>query len=285
VTVKIKIKEHSHPFKAVERQIESFATDLQKRWAPIAEQIEGVAGSVTLETIDSVRQAAEASLQQQTWGMVGKHTEHIFAYGAQVAKLGEVALAKPPAVDAIVQAVKGGHYIDRQAMKFARAYAFNEIQTKDSSLFGELKTRLLQALERGEHPSKAARELARDIDGDYAGWMRIARTETARTLQAGLFDEAERLEVDVVYVPTSPTSCDECKRLIDGRVFMRSALEGKTNYKRKQVNWIPAVPLHPNCTHFAIPASDWLIEKAREVSGGNIPSGGVEVECLPPSER
>lgn len=285
MTIKIKLKERVHPIKAIDRRIHRFVRILKERWKPTLTQIQQAQGPITLEDTANIRALVEASLQQQAFDLVDDHIGRVFAYGAQIASIGEKAITKPPTMEVAAEAVRAGHFIDRQAFKFASAYALNEVQSKDSSLLSGLQTRLLQVIERGEHPSKAARQMAQDLDDDYAGWLRIARTETARSLQSGLFDEAKRLDVDVVYVPTSPTSCADCKRLIDGRVFMRSSIESATNYKRKQADWLPAVPLHPNCTHFAIPASQWLIDKAKEEAGGRIPTEGVKVEYLPPSER
>ena len=291
MTIRITLKDRQHPFVAVDRWMREMARDLQGRWSgQLVSQLLQWAEQHRAEMLTPAGQQmfarlAQSMIEQQTWGIADDNAYRVYVYGVQVARLGEMALTKQPTADAVAQAVAGNTYIDRQAMQFARAYTFNEIQSKDRDVVSLFQSRLLQTLDRGEHPSKAARQLSSDLDDDRADWMRIARTETARALQAGLFDETRRLEVDVVYVPTSPTACDECRRLIDGRVFRRDDIEGATNYKRKQQAWRPAVPLHPNCTHFAIPASQWLIDKAKKEAGGSIPSAGVKVSYTPPVER
>jgi len=270
--------------------LRQFADDLQDRWEPLKHTlIEWVQQNsdyfYTAEGQQALLQLARDTLDQQAWGVVDEHTQNVFAYGATVARQGESVFGAQPSAESINEILSQPGFVANQAMQFARSYTFNEVVTRDAETMGLFQTRMIQTLEAGEHPSEAAREFANDIDGDYAGWMRIARTETARALNAGLFDESARLGVDVVFIPHSPTTCPDCARLIDGRAFNRVDIEGASNYRRKKADWVPALPMHPNCTHHPIPASKWVQDAAREAAGGDIPPEGVEIDFIPPSQR
>ena len=281
MTVKIKLSPHTHHFTFVEERVRAVVAHLKERYGEYLRFVKDLPQGAGLETVD---QLAELLQQPQNSALLDE-IERTVAYGIETARQGESAVFKPPTAEQVEAVMSEQGFVTSEALKFAKANTLNEIQTKDAEMVGMFKTRLLQTLERGEHPSKAARDLAQDLDDDYSGWMRIARTETARALNAGLFEEAKRLGNDFVFIPHSPTTCPHCERLIDGRVFRLADIEGRSNYKIAQAQWIPAVPLHPNCTHFPIPASDWTIEKAKEEAGGRIPSSGVKISYIPPSQR
>jgi len=281
----------AHPFRVVDEWVKEFAKGLTDRWEPVAHTLslwvaDQEAGYLlTPAGLQELRRFAASLLQQSTLEMVDEHTRQVVAYGAQVARVGETALSNPPEASSLQAILEAPSKVTEAAMQFSRIYTLNEVQTKDVSVLSGYQTRLLDTLQAGEHPSKAAREMAADIDGDYHGWMRIARTETARSLNTGLFAEAGRFGARLVYVPHSPTTCPACAELIDGRVFNASDLQQGSNFKRKRADWVAALPLHPNCTHFPMPASQWVEAAAREAAGGEIPPDGVKIDFLPPSQR
>lgn len=287
--VKVKLKERSFPFAEVDAMLDRLSGKLVGRWAVVVKALQEWLRTAPVglkqTQFDELEALVGRLLEQQTWGMVDDSTNAVFAYGVQVAHLGELALTQPPTEEQINALLQQPGFVARQALSFAKAYSLNEVKSKDADTLSVFRNHLLQTLEAGENPLKAASALAKEIDGDFAGWRRIARTETARALNMGLFDEAKRLGVDLVYVPKSPVPCSHCEHLIEERVFRREDLQGKTNYRRKQADWQPAVPLHPNCTHLVLPASAWVEEQANLESNGKIPSGGVKIQYKPPSER
>lgn len=189
---------------------------------------------------------------------------------------------KPPPVGAVSTA-RQESLVDQVAFQFAQSHALNAVRTKDEAQLGSFRGMLLEALQNGRPPREAAKRASDQLKGDMASWTRIARTEMASSLNAGLFAEAERLGADYVYVPRQPSACESCHRLVIERVFPRDALSSGSNRGRKHRDWVACVPLHPNCTCTAIPASSWLVETAKE--SGRIGPEGVRVEYVPPAKR
>jgi hypothetical protein len=291
MSIKLILKERKHPNDVVNRWINDYAKDLYGRWPENYNRLATWAEKVVSYPVGSpefqasLEAASNEFLRQTTFDLVSDQTHQSFAYGVEIASLGEESISTPPKESAIRDAMARNTYVDRKAMDFARAYNYIEVVTKDAERLAAFQTRLLQALEKGEHPSKAARDMAQDEEGDFSDWMRLARTETARSLQSGLFDESDRIGADYLFIFPTSMSCPNCARLIEDRVFRKSDLEGASNFKKKQSEWIAAVPLHPNCTHVAIPASEWTVAEAKKVSGGKIPKEGVKIKFVQPSER
>lgn len=301
--VKVTLKE-PHPFPIVEGRANALALGLRGRWRRASrhlmehfvrergfDEVKKAIGDDDLYRAPSRKEmgALDQILQElmgdDTAVLISQYLGGSFAYGVALARGGETSWLHPPTADEAQDIAKSPRFLDRQAMGFVEAYGFTQIQSKDSETFAQLSNHLLEALENRQHPSQAARALADDLDGDLAGWTRIARTESARALAAGSFDETRRLGVEYVYVPENGDSCPECQRLILGRVFPLAALERGSNFKRKKADWKAALPLHPNCTCHSIPASQWLIDQALKAGGGSIPAQGVEVEWVPPNQR
>lgn len=229
-----------------------------------------------LEEIDSHRRGDRSSLIREFLGP-------LFSFGMALSKKDDSSILTPPTEEESRTISSTPRAVDVEAMSFLEAYAFNEISSKDSDTFSLLTHHLIESLERRGNPLGAAKKLARDLDNDVVGWSRVARTESARAIAHGSFAESRRLGVDVVYVPDSPRACDACQQLVVGRVFRIKDIIGKSNRGRKRADWIPALPVHPNCTCTSVPASDWLVEQAGGIE--NIGPQGVKVEWVPPHKR
>ena len=175
---------------------------------------------------------------------------------------------------------------DNASMRFALSYGGAAVKAQDAAVMGRFKLNLYDALREGKSPRVAAQQTAESLGEDAAPWERIARTEMARAQHMGAVEEAKRLGVDYVVVPDQPKNCEHCRRLLANRVFPLSALESASNLGKKAASWIAAIPLHPNCTCVAIPASRSTVNGAKEIAGGEIPSIGVSIEGLPqPKDR
>lgn len=307
--VKVTVKPKPHPYPDVDRLINGFTRALTKRWKAAApelmrlfakgrkvEELRKAQGddpsSLFRAPTPSEMNGLDFLLQELlgpeagTPALFHEYVRPAFAFGVGLASNALNDDLTPLSQEEALGLAQTPRLLDGQAMAFVEGYAFSAITSKDASTFATLQTRLLETLERRQHPMEAARALAQDLDDDLAGWYRIARTETSRALAAGSMEEARRLGADHVYVPENGAACEDCQRLVVGRVFRRQDLEGKSNYRRKKASWIPAVPLHPNCTCHAIPASQWLVDQAMEATGGSpVPPDGVSVEWVSPAKR
>lgn len=88
-------------------------------------------------------------------------------------------------------------------------------------------------------------------------WRRVAITELAMASNDAFV--AGCSEGDELWVPPVQDSCNYCKKFIENKSFivttnvdadpLKYIWVGKSNYGRTVKEWIPCVPLHPNCRH------------------------------------
>lgn len=195
------------------------------------------------------------------------------ATGMAVAGLPWTGQWVPPSAGAIEAKRAVPRFADTRAMQFASGYTFSAVKTKDAGVMGAFRLHLLDAIRFGKPPADAAKRVSEELGDSFGEWERIARTEMARALNMGLFDEAERLGVEAVYVPANPSACDDCKRLLVGRLFDPDSLSSASNVGQKRGAWIAALPLHPNCTCLPVPAPSSMTEGL----SFPIPPKGIEV--------
>lgn len=269
----------------VEVHVQRFADRLWQRWPDLLKGFASMS-ETDKDALFARLLALQGEAQSDTKALVDEMTRRSLAYGLLIA--GATGETYPPLPQAEVDALlnKQETFLDSKAYEYAEAHAFNTVTTKDAQLMGSLKASLLDGLYAGDNPRQIAARWEAETEERSGDWERIARTETARALAAGFYEETKRLGLDLVYIPPQPKACDACKRLLIGRVFPLSALEGASNVGRKPNNWIPAIPLHPNCTCLPIPASRYLANQATaKAEGGQIPNEGIPVEALSPRLR
>ena len=152
----------------------------------------------------------------------------------------------------------------------------------EARFFDEFRLRARQTWEkalRGEMTPEEA------YDRVYADSQRLARTASSRMQTVATSDF---MGDKLVYVPTlrgrDPHKCppdDVCHKLIMGRVFKASTLKANaySNFGVPKQAWMPCVPLHPNCVHYAIPAWKHLYKQIADMGydPANIPDEGVYV--------
>lgn len=295
IKIKLGHKEQAPP--VVEKWMSQFAKDLEKRWTDQSELIFSTWQDVTQEVtkaLDNPYPIVSTAISMLTDAMmpnplliqqlIEKYIGSSFAYGIALANAGEAGIANPPSEKTAADLTQQPGFVDIIAMQFAQATAFNEVTSKDSEIMGLFRRKLIAALANREDPYTSAREIAGELDQYQAGWSTISRTEMARSLGQGSLDQTRRLGREHVYLPPTNTSCIHCIRLLEKRVFPIDALEGASNFGKKQRDWTAAIPLHPNCTHHPIPASSWVVEQALKTADP-IPSEGVVVQYIPPAER
>lgn len=138
---------------------------------------------------------------------------------------------------------------DRRAIEFLEHYAFNEIDDSFNDLKSNIRSELIQGMERGDNPRDVARNLANALDDHLTDWATIAITETSRADAQGRLREL--LENGFEYAIGSSAhdrrTCDWCRDNIDGQVVDIKATIGLSNYGRKKADWIQVIPAHPKC--------------------------------------
>ena len=113
-----------------------------------------------------------------------------------------------------------------------------------------------------------------------------SRTEMARAQHMGAVEEAKRLGVDYVVVPDQPKTANTAADFWQPRIPSERPRISLQSRQKNAASWVAAIPLHPNCTCVAIPASHSTVNGAKEIAGGEIPSIGVSIEGLPqPKDR
>ncbi|NER78439.1 MAG: hypothetical protein F6K42_02460 [Leptolyngbya sp. SIO1D8] len=114
----------------------------------------------------------------------------------------------------------------------------------------------------------------------------IARTESMRMMNLGILTGLEQQGHKLAYIMPHSGSCPECRRLIDGRVFLIQVLKENLfrNFGVKKKFWVPALPQHPQCRHSAMAPPVFFRDALR---GRVIPPQGIVLEWfgLPGGEQ
>mgnify|MGYP006425275047 CR=1 FL=1 len=102
----------------------------------------------------------------------------------------------------------------------------------------------------------------------------ISRTETMRMMNLGSIAALKEKQENLGYIMPHNGSCEDCRRLIDGRVFRLDTLEQNLfkNFGVSRRYWKPAVPQHPNCRHSILNVPEKFREAIAQV---NIPPEGI----------
>jgi len=121
-----------------------------------------------------------------------------------------------------------------------------------------------QLVIRAQKERWSAQKLAQELFDAYGeqnrDWRRVAITELAFATNDAYLSGVE--EGETVVGMGAENACKYCKQLVIGKTFtvihklpkvmdykteMQSVWVGKTNYGRKASEYIPAIPMHPNC--------------------------------------
>lgn len=155
---------------------------------------------------------------------------------------------------------------DGRAIRFLEQTTFNEVDAAFEDVKKDLRRALIDGMINGENPREVARKLANEMNDYETQWKVVAITETSRAESTGRLQEFA--DADVTYCIGSSAhdarACDSCIDLIDGKVHRVSDVQGRTNYGRKQAQWLPVVPMHPNCR------CAWLPYELGDKSGDDV---------------
>ncbi|MGI8631073.1 MAG: hypothetical protein ACR2NA_00775 [Solirubrobacterales bacterium] len=123
---------------------------------------------------------------------------------------------------------------------------------------------ILNGVRAGEHPTSIASRLYHATKDGSIDWRRVAQTEAARANNEGKLVKYEDMGFDRVWASPHVGACQHCKRLIENKDFPIEQVRGATNHGREQADWVPCIPLHPNCRHSWAPYDERIVEQARE---------------------
>ena len=102
----------------------------------------------------------------------------------------------------------------------------------------------------------------------------ISITESARAQNEGILDAMELQGKTLCFVMPHRGTCEECQRLLDGRVFKIAVLRSNMfiNFGQKKGAWVAAMPQHPRCRHSPM---DVPVKFRKAVSTVEIPETGL----------
>ena len=248
----------------------------------------GTDGAPSLTDVDALLSFALSLITPEGSELVQKYTAQTFAYGVAQFQMGldSALVGEVPRAAQVEEVMSQPRFLDRRALEFAQSSTYLSTLNRDTQQISSFLRQLLVGIEDGENPVTIAQRTATELEQNPGQWVTLARSEMANALAQGAMDEARRLNVEYVYVPSHPDASEACQRLIQGRLFGRDWLQGQSNVGKKAKAWGPAVPCHPNCRHTVLPASRSLLKQVRaQIGSQDIPVTGVKVDYKPPSER
>jgi len=153
----------------------------------------------------------------------------------------------------------------------------------ESAYFSNFEWRARDTMDRATNGEFTEEEALTKIQADVT---RLGKTASARLDMMGTVDAMDG--DGLVYVPrirsrdahVCPPN-DTCSELIAGRVFRVETLRNNAyaNFGAPKTRWVPCVPMHPNCQHFAVPAYKKTIEELRKagITREDIPDEGYYI--------
>lgn len=163
-------------------------------------------------------------------------------------------------------------HLQSQYVLFAQQSSASHIVELTDMAREKIKQTIIDAQRSKWDASKLEAQLF-DNFGDFnRDWRRVSTTELQTNIQTGfLVEEIEKAAKDKREFPfvrgiSNGNACEECLRLIDGKVFVvldneppswdgvfvngkkyHAMWPGKSNIGRLRKDWWVCIPLHPNC--------------------------------------
>lgn len=144
-----------------------------------------------------------------------------------------------------------------RAVEHAEMRAGDKIQEISDRHRTGVRQLIIQAQNERWSAQKLAQMLFDKFGEQNRDWRRVAITELAMASNDAFI--AGCAEGTEVWIPPVAGACEYCQTMIEGKTFivtsdvnadpMKYIWVGKSNYGRKTKEWIPCVPLHPNCRH------------------------------------
>lgn len=130
----------------------------------------------------------------------------------------------------------------------------------------EIRGAVLYGVEGETNPTNVASKLFAATQKADVDWRKVARTEMARANALGRLAGSIDMGYDEVWIPPHTGACAECKRLLENQIFLAQLLKENVaaNYGKKAAQWVAALPLHPHCSHTALPYVAELYHEAQQ---------------------
>lgn len=154
----------------------------------------------------------------------------------------------------------------KHAEWLARQSAASKMKEWAEGMREDVRWQVVQAIRDGASAELLEKRLAEKWKDTGAHLRTIAATELAIA-----YNDASLVLLAGKHVVVPPIGddkvCKSCKRWLEGKVFYVSPNPidapnkqqneqylwvGKSNIGRKQADWVPCLPLHPNCRHVAV---------------------------------
>jgi hypothetical protein len=153
---------------------------------------------------------------------------------------------------------------DRATSEWLRWLLEHELTGTLDRYADDIRSAVLYGVQGETNPVNVASALYKATEAADRDWRLVAQTEMARANALGRLDGCVQMGYDEVWVPPHAGACAACKELIENRVFLASILKTNSNYGKKRAEWVPCIPLHPRCSHAALPYVEELYQEAQE---------------------
>lgn len=141
----------------------------------------------------------------------------------------------------------------RHAEQWMRTYTLRELDDCLNVYVGRIKDALLYGLRHGLNPVEVASMMFDATQDAQVNWRLIARTEMVRANAMGRLHAIGEMGYDQVWAPPHVGACNACKRLLENRVFALADVINASNFGKPPAEWVPCIPLHPQCRHAWLP--------------------------------
>ncbi len=148
---------------------------------------------------------------------------------------------------------------ESHAVKVATHHAGDKLTEISERHMAGVRQLVIRAQRERWNPQKLAQELFDAYGDQNRDWRRVAITELAMATNDAYIQGVP--EGETVVGMGAENACQHCKKLVIGKTFtvthgvpknthhheMNFVWAGKSNYGRRVYEYIPCVPLHPNC--------------------------------------
>ncbi len=135
--------------------------------------------------------------------------------------------------------------VDRATIDWLNWTLEHELTGTLDRYIDNIRSAVLYGAENTQNPTAVASGLYHATQAADRDWRLVAQTEMARANALGRLDGAHQMGYDEVWVPPHTGACEDCKRLIENKVFPVEQLRDASNYGKKRSSWVPCLPLHP----------------------------------------
>ena len=149
--------------------------------------------------------------------------------------------------------------LESKAVQHAAQHAAEKMTEISQRHMAGVRQTIIRAQRERQTPQKLAQELFDQYGEQNRDWRRVAITELAFSANDAYIAGCE--EGETVVGMGADNACKYCKQYVIGKQFtvthqlpkntysheMNMVWAGKSNYRRKVSEYIPAIPMHPNC--------------------------------------